>query len=465
MTDSFASGSESYEVAYYASLRYMEGLEQRDIMPDAAALTALKTLYEPLPQTPTSPGMVIDQLDKIGSAGTVATTGGRFFGFVVGGALPVSIAASWLASTWDQNAGSWLLSPIAGELEVIAGEWLLDLLDLPRDAAIGFVTGATMATYSSIAAARSALLKRKGYNVRKKGLAGAPRLRVVMSEEIHPTNTVSLGYAGIGLDQIEYCPVDEQGRIIPEKIPELDPLTIVMLQAGNINSGSFDDFKTVCKIARAAGAWVHIDGAFGLWARASQTAAYLTDGIDLADSWSVDGHKWLNLTHDSAVYFCRDKDAVMDVFGVNATYLMKDENRQPNNFTPELSRRARGIEFWAALKSLGAVGVESIVDRSCLYARRFADGLGAAGYKMLNDVVLNQVVFVADDEAHTCRALTYIQNSGRVWLGPTTWRNQYAMRISVSSAATTSEDIEESLLIMSEAYKATRHIQRIPGMT
>ena len=262
---------------------------------------------------------------------------------------------------------------------------------------------------------------------------------------------------GIGTDQIETCPVDGQGRIIPDQMPPLDPLTIVMLQAGNINSGSFDDFKAVCETARAAGAWVHVDGAFGLWARTSKAKAPLTEGIELADSWSVDGHKWPNLTQDSAVYFCRDTDAVHDVFGVNATYLMKDANRQPNNYTPELSRRARGIEFWAVLKTLGADGVASIVDRCCAHAQRFAEGLGSAGYAVLNDIVLNQVVFVGDDEAHTRRALKYIQDSGRLWLGPTTWKDQYAMRISVSSAATTDDDVEECLRIMTEGYRATKN--------
>ncbi|WP_394693573.1 pyridoxal phosphate-dependent decarboxylase family protein [Hyphobacterium sp.] len=445
-----------FEAAYFASREYRTQLEDRPVMPRHEDLIRLRHLHEPLPGEGTDETAVIEKLHEIGSPNTVASTGGRFFGFVVGGALPVSVAANWLSSTWDQNAGSWLLSPIAGELEVIAGGWLLELLDLPRDAAFGFVTGATMATFSSVAAARSSLLKRQGYDIKKLGLVDTPRLRVVMSEEIHPTNIASLGYAGIGTDQIEYCPVDDQGRIIPDQMPELDSLTIVMLQAGNINSGSFDDFKTVCAIAKEAGAWVHVDGAFGLWARTSQSKAHLTDGIEMADSWSVDGHKWPNLTQDSAVYFCRDKDAVHDVFGVDATYLMKDANRQPNNYTPELSRRARGIEFWAVLKTLGASGVASIIDRCCDHAQLIAQGLESAGYKILNDVVLNQIVFVGDDEAHTRRALKFIQDSGRLWLGPTTWKNHHAMRISVSSAATTGDEVLECISIMTAAFNETK---------
>jgi glutamate/tyrosine decarboxylase-like PLP-dependent enzyme len=445
------SEDDVFEVAYKASRAYQAALDDRDVMPSAEAIRALRALHEDMPQDGTDDVAVINELHKVGSQATVATTGGRFFGFVVGGALPIAVASSWLASTWDQNAGSWLLSPVSGELESIAGKWLLDLFGLPKDAAFGFVTGATMATFSSIVAARSSLLRRQGYDVKAKGLAGAPHLRVVMSEEIHPTNVAALGYAGIGTDQIESCPVDDQGRILPNQMPQLDANTLIMLQAGNINSGSFDDFRSICMKAKRAGAWVHIDGAFGLWARVGLTTSHLTDGIELADSWSVDGHKWLNLTHDSAIYFCRDTEAVNDVFGVNATYLMKDANRQPNHFTPELSRRARGIEFWAALKSLGRTGVESIIDRSCAHARRFADGLQRAGYTVLNDVVLNQVVFIADTEAQTKKALKLIQDSGRVWLGPTTWKGRYAMRISVSSAATTSQDIEKSLEIMSDA--------------
>ena len=447
---------EIFEIAYNASREYRDSLPSRPVMPTKEDLQQLQTLHEPLPDDGDDASVVIEKLHQIGSPNTVASTGGRFFGFVVGGALPVSVATNWLASTWDQNAGSWVLSPIAGELEVIAGMWLLELLDLPREAVFGFVTGATMATYSSIAAARSNLLRRQGYSIKKSGLTGAPRLRIVMSEEIHPTNIAALGYAGIGTDQIEYCPVDDQGRIIPSEMPRLDALTIVMVQAGNINSGSFDDFKTVCAKARAAGAWVHVDGAFGLWARTSKVKRHLTDGIELADSWSVDGHKWPNLTQDSAVYFCRDKAAVHDVFGVDATYLMKDANRQPNNFTPELSRRARGIEFWAVLKTLGAKGVASIVDRSCLHAQQFVEGLTQAGYNILNDVVLNQIVFVGDDEGHTRRALQFIQDSGHLWLGPTNWKGQYAMRISIASAATTEEDVKVSIKVMTDAYSKTK---------
>lgn len=434
--------------------RYIGALDQRSVMPTAEAFERLAELREPFPEGPADAGHVLAELDRIGSPATVATTGGRFFGFVVGGALPITVAASWLASAWDQNAGTWILAPIAAELEAVAADWLLDVLDLPRDATVGFVTGSTMGTFAAIAAARSALLRRAGYDAKRRGLTGAPPLRIVTGAKLHPTNLAALGYAGFGLDQIERVPVDDQGRMRADALPAFDDRTLVLLQAGNINSGASDPFAAICAEARRVGAWVHVDGAFGLWARASRSTAAQVKGLELADSWSVDGHKWLNLPQDSAVYICRDADAVNDVFGVDATYLVRDpENpkRQPNTLTPELSRRARGVEFWAALKYLGRSGVEALIDRSCAHARRFAEGLRAAGYTVMNEVVLNQVVFAAADEADTRAALARIQASGVTWLGPTTWKGRYAMRISVSSWATTEKDVERSLTAMADA--------------
>ncbi len=446
-----------FETAYRHSRAYMRDIPERAVMPSEEALQKLPQLREPLPFEGEPAAQVIDRLHELGSPNTVASTGGRFFGFVVGGALPVAVAASWLASSWDQNAGTWVLSPIAGDLETVSGEWMLELFGLPRDAVFGFVTGATMATFSSIAAARSALLRRRGFDVKRSGLAGVPPIRLIMSEEIHPTNKAALGYAGFGTDQIEYVPVDDQGRMIPEKMPPLDDLSLVMLQSGNINSGASDDFQTICELAKEAGAWTHVDAAFGLWARVSEHKKHLVEGIELADSWSVDGHKWLNLPQDSAVYFCRDGEAIHDAFGVDATYLIRDGNRQGNNFTPELSRRARGVEFWAALKSLGRNGIANIVDETCRHARVFADGIAQSGLEVLNDVVLNQVVFRAGSAEQTKQVLERIQNSGVLWLGPTTWRGAYALRISVSSAATNDADVQRSLeAIRSAVVQVTR---------
>ena len=442
-----------FQLSCELASRYTEELGSRAVVPGDEALAGLAEFHEPLPLEGTEPELVIGQLDRVGSPATVATTGGRYFGFVVGGALPVAIAAQWLATAWDQNAGSYALAPSAAELETVASNWMLEILDLPRDAAVGFVTGSTMGTFSALACARSALLARLDYDVKRRGLAGAPRLSIVVSGETHPTNLTALGYLGFGLDDIQYCPTDEQGRIIPEAMPMLDSKTIVILQAGNINSGSFDDFEAVCRKAKAAGAWVHVDGAFGLWARASSSKKHLTRGIEQANSWSVDGHKWLNLPQDSAIYACREPKIVQDVFGTDATYLMRSAQREPNNFVPELSRRARGVEFWAALKTLGSRGVENLVDRNCAHAQHFAQGLKAAGYEVLNDVVLNQVVFACHDEPSTRAALDQIQASGVTWLGPTTWKKRLCMRISVSSWATTKDDVEQALNIMQQAFQ------------
>ena len=348
-------------------------------------------------------------------------------------------------------------SPVGAELEVAAASWLLELFGLPADYTVGFVTGSTMGSFAAFAAARSALLRRLGYDVKKRGLNGAPRLRIIASADLHPTNLAALGYAGFGLDDVISCPVDDQGRIRPDLLPPLDDRTILLLQAGNINSGASDPFTEICTRARNAGAWVHVDGAFGLWARAARATSAQLDGVELANSWSVDGHKWLNLPQDSAVYICRDAAAVQDVFGVQATYLVQEAQprRQPNTLTPELSRRARGVEFWAALKHLGKKGLEDLIERSCNHAQRFAEGLLKAGYVVMNDVVLNQVVFRCATEAETRGALARIQASGVTWLGPTHWRGEFAMRISVSSWATTAEDVERSLAVMIAALAAT----------
>lgn len=453
-TQAAAEREAMLDVAHQAASRYAQSLATRAVMPTETAIAALAEFKEPLPEASSDGAAVIAALDRLGSPATVATTGGRFFGYVIGAALPVTVAANWLASAWDQNAGGWVLSPVAADLEDVAADWLLELFDLPRDAQVGFVTGSTMGAFSAFAAARSALLRRQGWDMKRRGLNGAPRIRIVTSEELHPTNLAALGYAGFGLDDVERVATDAQGRLIPDALPELDERTLVILQAGNINSGSFDPFAAICAKTRAAGAWVHVDGAFGLWARASKTKRELADGIELADSWSTDGHKWLNLPQDSAIYACRDGEAVQDVFGVQATYLVQNARRTPNAFTPELSRRARGVEFWAALKFLGRSGVEALVDRCCAHAHRFAAGLAAAGYEVLNEVVLNQVVFAGASEATTKAALARIQSSGVTWLGPTSWRGRYAMRISVCSWATTPDDVERSLAVMIAALSS-----------
>lgn len=437
----------------YARRFLADGADRRPY-PTEAAIDALTAFDEPWSDDGRPCGDVLEQLDRYGSPATTRTTGGRYYGFVMGGTLPVALGATWLASAWDQNASNWVTSPIAAKLEEVASRWLLKALDLPRDAAVGFVTGATMANFSALAAAQGALLKRLGWNLSKQGLRDAPRLRYVAGGEEHPSVRKALSLLGIGEDEIEWVPVDRQGRLLPDAMPALDDRTIVMVQAGNVNSGSFDLFAEICAQAREAGAWVHVDGAFGLWARASRSLRHLAEGADLADSWAVDAHKWLNVPYDSAFYVCRDRCAPVDMFTLNAPYLMRSERHEPSYFTPELSRRARGIEVWAALRHLGRGGLENMIDRCCRYARRFATELAAAGYEVLNDVVINQVVLAYPDDAEMAGIVSRIQASGVCWLGPTRWQGRPAMRISVSSWATTDADVDAAIGAMIGALPA-----------
>ena len=430
---------------------YLDALPTRAPFPSAQALNGLRGFDEPWPQNGASAEAILEQLQRLGAPATVATTGGRYFGFVMGGCLPVALAANWLAGAWDQNAGGGGMSPLAASLEEVTGKWLLEVFDLPRESAVGFVTGATMANFSALAAARCALLKRAGWHLRKDGAAAAPALRVIASEQQHPAVYKALAMLGIGSAQVERVATDEQGRIVPAEIPRLDARTLLLTQAGNVNSGSFDPFREICRRARDAGAWVHVDGAFGLWARASSSKRHLAEDVELADSWAVDAHKWLNVPYDSAIFMCRDAQSVADMFGVDAPYLERGAKREGSNFTPEISRRARGIEIWAAMKFLGRDGLEALIDRCCAHASRFAQGLDHTGFEILNDVVLNQVVAARGTEQQMRQLVQRIQDGGICWVGPTFWRGRHAMRISVSSWATTKEDVEKSLAAIIEA--------------
>ena len=366
----------------------------------------------------------------------------RFFGFVLGGSLPVALAANWLAGAWDQNTGLFTPTPATSQLEQVALNWLLDLFKLPPDCGGAFVTGATMANFSALAAARHGLLKRAGWNVEADGLFGAPPITVIVGEEAHPTLFKSLGLLGLGRNRVVRVPVDSQGRIRAARIPSLSGPTIVCTQAGNVNTGACDPFSEICEPAHAAGAWVHVDGAFGLWATTAPSTASLAIGLNDADSWATDFHKWLNVPYDSGIALVRDADALRGAMAITADYLPTSEFRNPSDFTPELSRRARGVEVWAALHSLGRRGIAELVERNCRQARRFAEGLEAAGFKVLNDVVLNQVLVAFGDAETTNRVVSEIQTEGTCWCGGTVWQGQTAMRISVSSWATTDADVE-----------------------
>ncbi len=429
---------------------YLEGLDQRGVAPSDEAVKRLAELDEALPDAPTAPEKVLAMLDEIGSPATVGTAGKRFFGFVIGGSLPAALAANWMAGAWDQNAGLRVASPIAAKTEDVALAWLLDLLKLPSTAAGAFVTGATMANFTALAAARHAVLAKAGWDVESNGLFGAPEIHVVVGEEAHPTLFRSLSLLGLGHQRVTKVPVDDQGRMRADMLPKLSGPTIVCTQAGNVNSGGFDPIDEICKWAHEAGAWVHVDGAFGLWASATPKRAHLTAGVGQADSWATDAHKWLNVPYDSGLAFVRDPEMLRAALRLTAAYLPQSDIREPSQFTPELSRRARGVEVWAALRSMGRSGMADLIERNCQYATVFAEGLKGAGYTILNDVVLNQVVVSFGDAETNKRVVSGIQQDGTSWCGPTVWQGQSAMRISVSSWATTADDVENSLSAMIE---------------
>lgn len=420
---------------------YLEQLAERRVFPSEADLKELELLTSTLPAEPVSHEEIIQQLHSIGSKTTVATNGARYFGFVTGATLPASMAASWLMAAWDQNAAFKVYSPLAAHIEKIAGRWVLELLELPEESAVGFVTGTTMANFCGVVAARYHLSKHMGWDIKSKGMNGAPPIRVIVGEEVHASMQRALLLAGFGLDNLIKIPTDSQGRIIPGHVPEIDSSTFICLQAGNVNTGALDPVKDICVAAREKGAWVHIDGAFGLWARVSPKKKEMAEGCELADSWAVDLHKWLNVPYDSGVIICRDAHILQNALSVSASYL--PDSPEPFLHTPEMSRRARAIETWAALHSLGKRGVTDMIERCCLLAEKFADDLRRAGFGILNDVVLNQVLVSFGDAALTNRIIKKIQEDGTCWCGGTVWKGQTAMRISVSSWMTTEEDIEK----------------------
>ena len=427
------------------AIRYRRDIGDRRVWPTPAALEALGRLDEPLPATPQDDATVLALLDEVGSPATVATAGGRFFGFVIGSSLPATLAANWLAGAWDQNAGGVAQSPAAARLEEVAMRWTADVLGLPDGCGAGFVTCATIANFSALAAARHALLARQGWDVDAQGLFGAPPITVVVGEEVHVSVLKALGLLGLGRDRVMRVPVDDQGRIHADAVPPLDDHTIVCLQAGNVNTGAFDPAGAIVPQARRAGAWVHVDGAFGLWAAAAPARAHLLAGYAGADSWATDAHKWLNVPYDSGLVFVRDPRHLRGAMSTSAAYLVNGERRDPYDYTPEFSRRARGVEVWAALRSLGLDGLADLVERSCRHASRFAGGLRDAGYTILNDVVVNQVLVSFGDPETTRRVIAGVQADGTCWAGGTVWQGHTAMRISVSSWATTDDDVARSL--------------------
>ena len=427
------------------AIRYLEEIDSRPVAPAPEALANLKAFDEPLPSGPSSPADTLRLLDEAGSPATTAMAGRRFFGFVIGGALPVTLGANWLAGAWDQNSALYRATPSAAYVEQIALRWLLEILDLPASCAGSFVTGATVANLCALAAARHAVLARAGWDVEANGLFGAPPITVIVGGEVHPSVSKSLGILGLGRTRVVRVPVDGAGRMRAELIPDISGPTIICAQAGNVNTGAFDPVAEICGRARRSGAWVHVDGAFGLWAAATRSHRHLAEGTNLADSWATDAHKWLNVPYDCGLAFVRDPDALRAAMAVTAEYLpTASEFRNPADTTPELSRRARGIEVWAALRSLGREGIAGMIERNCAQARRFAERLSGAGLEILNEVVLNQVLVSFGDAERTRKVIEAIQAEGTCWCGVTVWQGRTAMRISVSSWATTTDDVDRS---------------------
>ena len=424
---------------------YLTNVNERSVVASAAAVKALARFEEPLPAGPTDPAQVLALLDEIGSPATTASAGGRYFGFVTGGTLPAALVASWLATTWDNNGGLSVMSPTNAKLEEVALDWLVELFGLPAGTVGGLVTGATMANFTALAAARHALLMRQSWDVEARGLFGAPELTVIVGDEVHVSVLKALSLLGLGRDRVVRVGVDDQGRMRPDALPRLDQQTILITQAGNVNSGAIDPLDQLSTLAREHGAWHHVDGAFGMWAAVAQTRAHLTAGLAEADSWATDAHKWLNTPYDGGIAFCRHPEELRNAMSTAAAYLAMSGNREPLHYTPEMSRRSRGVEVWAALRSLGRSGVAELIERTCRHASRFAEGLRDAGYDILNEVTLNQVMVAFGDDERTRRVIDGVQRDGTCWCGGTIWHERAAMRISVSSWATTEADVERSL--------------------
>ena len=433
-----------YQQAMDYAFDYLDTLRERPVYPTETALAALDALDEPMPEQATEAAEILKLLHDVGSPATMAQGGGRYFGFVNGGVMPAALAARLLADVWDQNAALHVMSPIAAKLEQLCEAWLVDLLDLPADTAAGFVSGTSTANLCGLLAGRHVILRRQGWDVNARGMFNAPPIRVVMSESAHATVRKALAIIGIGAAQIDIIAADGQGRFDARQLPPLDDRALLILQAGNVNSGAFDPFVPLCRAARQAGAWVHIDGAFGLWARACQSTAALTDGIELADSWAVDGHKTLNSPYDNGIALCRHRHALVSALQADGAYLQFSQNRDGMLYTPEMSRRARSIELWALLKSLGRSGIDRLIHQLCQRARQFASELDKRGFRILNDVVFNQVLVACDTPELTVRTLQAIQ-AGRVcYCGGSQWHGEPVIRISVCSWRTTPADVQRS---------------------
>ncbi|CAN5816735.1 aminotransferase class V-fold PLP-dependent enzyme [soil metagenome] len=429
-------------MAAVRSIRYAASVDARRVAPDDGAVAALARFDEPMPGLGLAAADTLALLDDAGSPATMATTGAHYFGFVNGATYPVALAANWLTSTWDQNSALAVMSPVASVLHGVVRSWLVDALGLPDDTGVALVTGATVANASCLAAARDALLARAGWNVQSDGLFGAPEFTVVIGERAHSTLSKSLGLVGLGRNRAVVVPADDQGRMCADLLPDVDGPVLVCAQAGEVNSGAFDPFDDIADWLEAHSGWLHIDGAFGLWARADPSRGHLVRGLDRADSWATDGHKWLNVTYDCGIAFVRQLEDLRRTFTAVAGYLPASDSFDAMHHTPQSSQRARQFEVWAVLRTLGRQGLADLVTTACDVAADIARRLDAGGLTILNDVVLNQVLVRAGDGPETEALVAAVQADGRIWCGPTQWEGATAMRISVSSWKTDVSDAE-----------------------
>jgi glutamate/tyrosine decarboxylase-like PLP-dependent enzyme len=427
------------------AIRYVNGAAARRVSPTSEAVAALSKFHEQFPDGPSEAREVLATLDEIGSPATVATNGRRYFGFVIGGALPAVMGANWLAGAWDQNACLRVMSPVAAELEEVVLSWICEALGLPAECEGGLVTCATTANFTALAAARYALLAKSGWNITEDGMFGAPPIQVVVGGEVHASMLKALSLIGFGSKRLTIVDVDAQGRMRADKLPKLGERAIVCIQAGNVNTGAFDPAMEIVQRAKQQGAWVHVDGAFGLWAGLSPKYKHLTRGFEQADSWATDAHKWPNVNYDSGIVMVRDGAALRASMTMSAAYLAPGVRREPVHYTPEASRRARGVELWAAMKSLGRSGLCALIERTCALAKRFEAGLREAEFEVLNEVVVNQVLVSFGSSEITREVIRRIQEDGTCWCGATEWQGRTAMRISVSSWSTTEADVDLSL--------------------
>ncbi len=426
--------------------QYINKSFNRNVYPTKKALKDLNVFDETLPEHNGDSSTIISLLHKYGSPATVSQIGGRYFGFVNGSVVPTGLAAKNLAIFWDQNTAMQVISPISSKLEMVVEKWLVNLFDLPKRTVAGFVSGTSAATFAGLAAARYRILKRLNWDINEDGLFNAPKLRIVTGKQAHSTVLKAISLLGFGKNNIEWVNTDNQGRIIVEDIPELDSKTILILQAGNVNSGSFDNFEKICEIAQQKKAWVHIDGAFGLWAAASKNLKHLTKGINLANSWAVDGHKTLNTPYDSGIVMCEDKEAIVSALHMTGSYIILGEERDGMFYTPEMSRRSRIVELWATIKYLGKSGMDEMIlglHNNAVYFAQEIDKI--EGFKVLNNVVFNQILVRCKNDKVTEETIKKIQEDRTCWVGGATWDTKKVIRISVCSWATTKKDIDLSV--------------------